>query len=198
MEDAREATRMALGTLAVLLVTGAGVGLFFRLWALGAPGVFVGVFVVVPLTRALGDAVNPWIERPRGARGVARRAAAVALALGFQLGALAVGAATVLVPGLFSLGASLYALASAAALPLYALQVGGVALGAPLTPDDVATSLGEATAAALLAAGAAGVAGAAYARSGAWLGRASDRYLRWMEGLEAGDPAGRGEVEPPE
>ena len=91
---------------------------------------------------------------------------------------------------LFAAFASLYALAVAAALPLYALQAWGVDIGAPLTPVEVASSLGEATAAALLAAGAAGVAGLVYARSGGWLDRASDGYLRWMEALEARDGAG--------
>jgi hypothetical protein len=181
------------GLLGAAAVTLAGMGAIG--WLIGQNTVWswaTALLVVVPLTRALGDTLNPEEPRVHSLRSAARRAVATLVMLLLMLLWLAATAALLLAPALFALFTGLYGLAHVAAVALFAAQTAGASLGPPISAEDAgaaaAVSLLSFTAAAL----AFGFARFVYTRGEVPLQAIAGRYIALMEALEPpDDPAAR-------
>lgn len=174
--------------LGAVVVTLAGLGALG--WLIGQNTVWswaLGLLVVVPLTRATGDALNPEEARVHSLGSAARRALAVLVALLVQLLGLAAMLALLLAPSLFALLAGFYGFAHAVAVGLFAAQTAGASIGAPISAEDA----GAAAATALLSFTAAALAGGfarfVYTRGEAPLQALGLRYVALMEALEPPD-----------
>lgn len=145
------------------------------------------LLVVVPLTRVVGDALNPDEGRVRSLGGAFRRGVAVLVALLVQLLGLAAVLALLVAPALFAILVGLYGLVHVVAVAMFAAQTAGASLGAPIPAEmagaAAATGLASLTAAAL----AGGFARLVYMRGEAPLQAAAQRYVALMEALDAPD-----------
>lgn len=145
------------------------------------------LLVVVPLTRVVGDALNPDERRVRSLGGAFRRGVAVLVALLVQLLGLAAVLALLVAPALFAILVGLYGLVHVVAVAMFAAQTAGASLGAPIPAEmagaAAATGLASLTAAAL----AGGFARLVYMRGEAPLQAAGQRYVALMEALDAPD-----------